>query len=106
MLHGLREKRMAPDLVAEFIREFQREIRKERSEALAARSGLEKQLGRVRKEIGNIVTAIIQGMFHPSMKEQMDRLEAERAELEARLAAQPAPDPVALHPGLAEIYHR
>ena len=106
VLCGLREKLMAPDLVAEFIREFQREARKERSEALAARAGLEKRLGQLRKEIANIVTAITQGMFHPSMKGEMNRLEAERAELEARLEAQPAPDPVAPHPGLADIYHR
>ncbi|SOC21032.1 hypothetical protein SAMN05877831_1215 [Rhodobacter maris] len=45
-------------------------------------------------------------MFHPSMKAKMDGLEAERTQLEAPLAATPAPDPIALHPGLADVYRQ
>ena len=36
----------------------------------------------------------------------MDTLEAERAELEAKLAALPDPEPVTIHPGLSETYTR
>lgn len=106
VLNGLREKLMAPALVAEFIAEFQREVQRERHAANAARSGLEKRLAQLRKEISNIIGAITQGMFHPSMKEQMDRLEEERAAVEAKLAATAMPEPVVLHPGLADIYRR
>ncbi len=51
------------------------------------------QLAGVQTEINNIVNAIATGMFHPSMKEKMDGLEAKKASLnikleEARLQAQ------------------
>ncbi|WP_143079921.1 hypothetical protein [Roseinatronobacter thiooxidans] len=52
------------------------------------------------------MTAITEGMFHPSMKATMDALEEERLGLEGRLAALPDPEPVAIHPGLAESYAR
>ena len=106
VLGGLRDRLMHPDLVAEFIAEFQRATEGERREALAARGEAERKLGKVRREIDNIVMAIAEGMFHPSLKAKMDGLEAERADLEARLAVLPEPDPVAIHPGLSEIYAR
>ncbi|HOK68917.1 MAG TPA: recombinase family protein, partial [Bacillota bacterium] len=51
------------------------------------------QLSGVQTEINNIVNAIAAGMFHPSMKEKMDELEAKKANLtikleEAKLQAQ------------------
>ncbi|MDW4551738.1 recombinase family protein [Defluviimonas sp. D31] len=104
VLAGLKDRLMAPELVEEFLAEYQREAQKERQQARAARGGLERELARVEREIANVVTAITQGMFHPAMKAQMDRLEAQKAEMGARLAAVPEPDPVALHPGLYEVY--
>lgn len=51
------------------------------------------QLAGVQTEINNIVNAIAAGMFHPSMKEKMDELEAKKANLmikleEAKMQAQ------------------
>jgi len=43
-------------------------------------------------------------MFHISMKAKMDALEAQKAGLEAKLAALPAVRPVILHPGIADVY--
>ncbi|PTV93646.1 hypothetical protein C8J27_11311 [Rhodobacter aestuarii] len=106
VLTGLRDKLLHPALLAEFIAEFQREVQKERLAALSARGDAERKLTKVTKEIDNIVTAITAGMFHPSMKEKMDGLEAERTQLEAQLAATPAPDPITLHPGLADVYRQ
>ncbi len=106
VLAGLKDRLMHPDLIAAFIAEFQREVQKERLDALAARGEAERRLGKVVREIDNIVSAITAGMFHPSMKAKMDGLEAERATLEAQLSALPEPDPVALHPGLSDIYAR
>lgn len=57
-------------------------------------------------DIENIVTAITEGMFDPSLKAKIDTLEEERAVLEAKLAALPEPEPVAIHPGLTETYAR
>ena len=73
---------------------------------LSEQTQAERQLAKVVKEIDNIVSAITQGMFHLSMKAKMDGLEAERASLEAKLAALPRQEPIAIHPGLADIYAR
>ena len=52
------------------------------------------------------MTAITQGMFHPSMKARMDALEADRIRLIQQLDEMPDPEPVALHPSLADTYAR
>lgn len=106
VLSGLKDHLLHPDMIQEFIAEFQRESQKERLASLAEQSQADRQLDRVVKEIDNSVTAISQGMFHASIKAKMDKLEAKRAMLLARLATQPQPEPVAINPGLAEIYAR
>ncbi|MGC9445649.1 hypothetical protein [Cereibacter johrii] len=60
----------------------------------------------MRREIDSIVSAVASGMFPAGMKAKMDGAEAERADLEARLAEIPDPEPVAIHPGLSGIYAR
>jgi hypothetical protein len=97
---------MHPDLIREYITTWQQEMQKDRQESLAARGEQERRLTKLAKEIDAVVTAITEGMFHPSMKAKMDTLEAERTELEAKLAALPETEPVAIHPGLAETYAR
>jgi site-specific DNA recombinase len=95
---------MHPDLIKEFIAEFQREMQQDRVSALSERGENERRLTKVREDIDGLLTAITDGMYHSSMMAKMDTLEAERARLEATLAAAPMPEPVALHPGLAAIY--
>jgi site-specific DNA recombinase len=106
VLSGLKHRLMAPDLVAEFIAEFQREVQKDRIDTLAARGDVERRLSKVQKDIDSIIAAITDGMYHASMKAKMDALEAQKADLETRMIATPAPDPVTIHPDLAEIYAR
>jgi DNA invertase Pin-like site-specific DNA recombinase len=106
ILSGLRARLMHPDLVREFIAEYQRATRESSVQAQQSRQHHSKRLATVAKEIENIVTAIAQGMFHPSMKAKMDGLEAERVDLEAKLNALPEPETTILHPGLADIYAR
>ena len=104
VLNGLQSRLMHPDLIREYITTWQQEMQKERLETLAARGDQERRLAKVLRDIENIVTAITEGMFHPSMKAKMDALEGERAELVAKLVALPEPEPVAIHPGLSETY--
>ncbi len=104
VLGGLKTQLMHPDLIREFIAEFHREMEKERRESAAGRVEAERALVKITREIENILTAITEGMFHPSMKAKMDALEAQKAGLEAKLAALPAPSPVILHPGIADVY--
>lgn len=106
VLNGLQSRLMHPDLIREYIITCQQEIQRERSDTLAARSEHERRHARVVWEIENIVTAISKGMFYESMKAKMDALETERVDLEAKLVALPEPEPVILHPGLADIYAR
>ena len=103
VLNGLQTRLMHPDLIQGYITTGQQA---ERRETLAARGEQERRLAKVLRNIENIVTAITEGMFHPSMKAKMDALEAERLGLEAKLAALPEPEPVAIHPGLPETYAR
>ena len=80
---------MHPELIREYITTWQQEMQTERRETLAARGEQERRLAKLLRDIENIVTAIMEGMFYPSMKAKMDALEAERAELEAKLAVLP-----------------
>ena len=106
VLNGLQSRLMHLELIREYITTWQREMQKDRLETLAARGDQERRLAKVTREIDAVVTAITQGMFHPSMKAKMDALEAERADLEAKMDALPEPEPVAIHPRLAETYAR
>jgi site-specific DNA recombinase len=106
VLDGLREHLMHPDLVAEFVAEYQREWNRLRQETLGARTGLEAELKSVERQIRNVVEAVKAGFFAPAMKEEMAALEARQAELQARLEEAPAEPPMALHPGLADVYRQ
>ena len=104
VLTGLRAQLLAPDLIGEFVAEYQREHNRLMQEERAARSGLERELAQVRRKIDQMIDAIGEGMFHPSMKARMTALEARQAELEAELR-EARPEPVlALHPGLSNVY--
>ena len=106
VLDALRDRLMAPDLLAAFIEEYHAELRKGQCEAQIMRASNERQLAQVERQITQIVAAIADGMYHPSMKEKMDGLEATKAQLTARRAELGEPEPVILHPGIAEIYKR
>jgi transposase-like protein len=57
------------------------------------------ELSKLEKQVAQIIEAIADGMYHPSMKEKMTGLEARKAELTALLAD--APD---ILPNAATIY--
>lgn len=82
VLDGLKDRLLHPDLLAAFVEEFQREFNRLRQESQAERSGLESQLAKTRRSIAQIVDAIADGLYHPSMKEKMSALEARKNALE------------------------
>ena len=61
------------------------------------------ELSKIEKQIAQIVEAIADGMYHPSMKAKMTGLEARKTELSALLADAPADKPDLL-PNAAAIY--
>ncbi|HEY0598180.1 hypothetical protein [Sphingopyxis sp.] len=62
-------------------------------------------MAKIDKAIADIMAAIEDGLYRPTMKARMAELERDRAEITARLAVAPQciPD---VHPGIAEIYKR
>ena len=104
MLDGLKHRLLAPELVEEFARTFHDEVNRLAAEQSESRAEDEGRLEAVRRKIASLIRAIEDGLYQPSMKARMAELEAEKAALEARLAAAPEPPKVRLHPNLAGLY--
>lgn len=104
VLDGLRDSLLHPDLVAEFVGEYQREWNRLRGEENAIRQHHDAELQKVDRQIANIVTAVKNGLFSEAMGEELRSLEDRKRRLKQ---AQPqVPEPPRLHPGLAELYRR
>ncbi len=103
VLSGLRTNLMAPDLVQEFITEYHAELNRLMADQDAGKSRKQAELAATERQIRQIIEAIKAGMFHESMKAEMDGLEARKKSLEAAIAEAPKPQP-RLHPKLADIY--
>ena len=102
VLSGLRDKLMAPELVAEFIRAFHTEINQRANEIEARYASNRRELAEIRRKIDAIVKAIEDGIYTNSTRDRLVALEQRKAELEAV-----APVNVAtprFHPRLADVY--
>ena len=107
VLDGLKERLLAPDLVKEFVQEFNAEIQRNRASLKARVAAHERSLARVDQKIGSMIKAIEDGMYHPAMKERMAQLEADRAALIAEATPMETPKvDVLAHPNLPELYRR
>lgn len=107
VLSGLRERLLHPDLIAEFVAEYQREWNRLHQEETAERVAVERDLADVKRKINQIINAIENGMFHPSMTDRMTDLEDRKSALQHRLdALKPSKNLVRLHPRLAEVYRQ
>ncbi len=94
---------MAPEIVEEAMRAYAQETNRLNRERCSNGDAWKAELSRVEKQIAQIVEAIADGMYHPSMKQKMTGLEARKAELIALLADAPADAPDLL-PSAASIY--
>ncbi|RGP35143.1 recombinase family protein [Pseudotabrizicola alkalilacus] len=104
VLIGLRQSLLHPDLITVFVEEYRRAFNAAASDAGAGRETAQRGLAKAEKKIASILTAIEDGMYHPSMKEKMSALEQEKAELKAFLADRPAPPALRLHPRMSDLY--
>ncbi len=104
VLSGLKDQLLHPDLIAEFTRAYQEEFNRLTGTLRQDRARAERDLAKVIRQIDQIVEAIAEGMFHPSMKAKMDELETRKAQLETELRSTDDAPPVLLHPGLSELY--
>jgi site-specific DNA recombinase len=104
VLSGLKERLMAPDLVADFIDAFNTEMRNLAASAEAESLALKKTLADIDRKIAAIVRAIEDGGYTPALKARLTALEQEKAQAQMRLrAAKPAPV-LRLHTKLPELY--
>ena len=103
VLLGLQERLLTPELTKAFIREYTREINRLRAESAANHDGAKNRLVTVNRQIDNIVDAVAAGQASPALLGRLEKLELEKKELENDLAG-PAPEPVRLHPNVAELY--
>lgn len=104
MLAGLGRELLTPELVGEFVAEYHRE-RKRLAAGTATRSQAARvELAGIERQIGAIVQAIKDGLYHPSLKAELVALEAHKSTLEQELA--PLPAAAVIHPNLPELYRR
>jgi site-specific DNA recombinase len=102
VLVALRDKLMRRDLFEDFCREYVRELNRLRMEHRAGLSSARSGLATVEREIRKLVQAIKDGVSALSIKDELLKLEARKAELQSRLDAPEMPD--LLHPRMADVY--
>ena len=103
VLRGLQENLVTPELTEVFVREYTREVNRLRAEASAIHSQSRQRLDDINGRVANIVEAIAAGRSGTALLDKLEALETEKAELDAR-QSHPAPEPVRLHPNIAEHY--
>jgi site-specific DNA recombinase len=105
VLHAVEHRLAAPDLIAEYVREYHRLSRAAAGDRAKARARLERQLIGVKAECNRIVDAILGEKATRTLRERLATLEAKRAELEADLDIAAA-SPVELHPRAGDLYRQ
>lgn len=103
VLLGLKDRMMSPEVAAEAMRAYAEETNRLNRERRSNGDAWQAELMKVEKQIAEIVEAIADGMYHPSMKEKMTGIETRRAELTSLLAEAPE-DKLDLLPMASTIY--
>jgi site-specific DNA recombinase len=107
VLVDLKERLLAPDLLAIFIEEVRKAIESARRIKTKQTVSRECDLANVRRKIANLLTAIEDGLYEPSFKERLATLRARETELQS--GREPEDDQVLAlltHPRLADAYRR
>ncbi|WOI32757.1 hypothetical protein R1T40_00750 [Tritonibacter scottomollicae] len=104
VLNALTHHLMDPDALAIFCETYAEERNRLRREAEDARETLERSLTQTKRDHQKLVDAIIAGVPAEQVKDRMIELDQQRQQLERRLSASPAPDPILIHPSMAVTY--
>ena len=104
ILAGLKDRLMSPELAAQAMRAHAEETNRLNRERRANGEAWAVELEKIEKQIAQIVEAIADGMYHPSMKEKMSGLEARKAELTKLVAELPADLSPDILPSVSAIY--
>ncbi len=103
VLELLRERLMQPDAVQEFVAAYTEGVNGDRKSDEAARKRKQKVLAETERQLTGLYAAIADGLRTPGLLQQLQDLEAKKADLASELET-PAPSPVRLHPKLPELY--
>ncbi|MER2508255.1 MAG: recombinase family protein [Amaricoccus sp.] len=103
VLAGLKDRMMSPEVAAEAMRAYAEETNRLNRARRTNSDAWKAELAKVEKQIAQIIDAIADGMYHPSMKEKMTGLESRKAELTERLSDAPRDLPDLL-PTASAIY--
>ncbi|WP_195706795.1 recombinase family protein, partial [Brucella sp. 10RB9213] len=103
VLAGLKDRMMEPEIVEEAMRAYAEETNRLNRERRASGDAWKAELVKIEKQIRGIIEAIKAGMFHESMKAEMDTLEERKTELNILLADAPEDTPDIL-PSASAIY--
>ena len=104
VLNALTHHLMDPEALAVFCETYADERNRLRREAEGARETLERGLAQTKRDHQKLVDAIIAGVPAEQVKERMIELDQQRQQLERKLSASPAPDPILIHPSMAVTY--
>lgn len=105
VIAGLETHLVAPDVIAEYIREFHRAAREMNARAAQRTRQIERRLPDIEAAMEKTIDQLIYGTATAALRERLGKLEAERDQMKAELA-QLAPLNVTPHPTAAEDYRR
>jgi len=105
VLSGLKDRLLAPDLVAEFLRAFADEVAARQHAASGAHDRLTQELAEIERRLAGVLRAIEDGAWSDVVRTRLHDLEQRKAAVTAALAEAATPAPtIALHPGGIELY--
>lgn len=103
VLAGVRENMLAPEVVAEYVREYHAAVAEMQATADQRAADFDRRLSRLETLIGRAVDAVLEGTATAAIRQRLAEMEQEKAALILK-RDQVAPAPIKLHPGLAEQY--
>jgi DNA invertase Pin-like site-specific DNA recombinase len=107
VLVGLKDRLLAPELVAEFVRAYVAEVNAANRERGQRQAGLSDGLAKLNRQIRNLLELIKEGHGSSAMVQELRALEERQAALTADLAVAGTAEPVpVLHPNLPDLYRR
>lgn len=103
VLKGIEEKLAAPEVIAEYVREYHRITRELHSSVAHRRRDLEKQLGNINGSINKAVDAILAETPSRALRDRLTVLEAEHDRIGADIA-NIVPPTIEFHPNAGDAY--
>ena len=107
ILEGLKRRLLAPEAIADFLKEYHAERKRLDASSRQDRQQIEKRLSAIERQITNIIDSIADGVATPGMKSRLIEIEAEKERLTVDLQRLgKLSNVVELHPASIDVYRR